>query len=257
MREGDDVTIVAFGRMVHIAPGGCGELAEEGVECEIIDLRTISPLDEDTILESVEKTGRLVVVDEAYPRCNMATDISAMVAQKALRLPAGADPHGDAAAHARPFQRRAGRPVHARCADAVIADAVHELVSELMKHPIHALTMPKWGLSMQKGQINGWLKTRAQSRAGRRIGRHRNREDYAVRRVGASGILRRQIGRRGREVPVGGLLGIVADASVPDARDRRLRRRRSARILPATAKPGRLPARLPERFRSAGSRCAI
>ena len=81
VREGEDVTIVAFGRMVHMASESAAALAGEKIECEIIDPRTTSPLDEDAILESVEKTGHLVVVDEAYPRCNMATDISAIVAQ--------------------------------------------------------------------------------------------------------------------------------------------------------------------------------
>ena len=81
VREGDDVTIVAFGRMVHMASEAAAALAGEKIECEIIDPRTTSPLDEDSILESVEKTGHLVVVDEASPRCNMATDISAIVAQ--------------------------------------------------------------------------------------------------------------------------------------------------------------------------------
>jgi pyruvate dehydrogenase E1 component beta subunit len=76
--------------MVHKAKEAAEALAKEGIECEIVDPRTISPLDEDTILESVEGTGRLVVVDEAYPRCNMAADISAIVAQKGfadLRAP--------------------------------------------------------------------------------------------------------------------------------------------------------------------------
>jgi pyruvate/2-oxoglutarate/acetoin dehydrogenase E1 component len=86
LREGDDVTIVAIGRMVHMALEAAARLAQEGVECEIVDPRTISPLDEDTILESVQKTGRLVVVDEASPRCNLATDISAMVAQKGFEF---------------------------------------------------------------------------------------------------------------------------------------------------------------------------
>ena len=53
--------------------------------CEILDLRTTSPMDEETILESVEKTGRLVVVDEASPRCHIATDVSPLVAQKKFR----------------------------------------------------------------------------------------------------------------------------------------------------------------------------
>ena len=89
-REGGDVTIVAIGRMVSVALEAADELASSGVEAEVIDPRTTSPLDTDTILESVENTGRLVVVDEATPRCNMATDISATVAQEAfgsLRAP--------------------------------------------------------------------------------------------------------------------------------------------------------------------------
>ncbi len=83
-REGDDVTVVAFGRMVQFANQVADKLAKEGIHCTVIDPRTTSPLDEDTILEEVAATGRLVVVDEASPRCNMATDISALVAQKAF-----------------------------------------------------------------------------------------------------------------------------------------------------------------------------
>ncbi|MFI7673495.1 alpha-ketoacid dehydrogenase subunit beta [Actinophytocola sp. NPDC049390] len=90
VRDGDDVTIVALGRMVSVAESAAAELAGQGVEAEIIDPRTTSPLDTDTILESVENTGRLVVVDEANPRCGMAADISALVVQEvfgALRAP--------------------------------------------------------------------------------------------------------------------------------------------------------------------------
>ena len=83
-REGDDVTVVAFGRMVQFANQAADKLAKEGIACTVIDPRTTSPLDEDTILEEVAATGRLVVVDEASPRCNMATDISALVAQRAF-----------------------------------------------------------------------------------------------------------------------------------------------------------------------------
>ena len=84
VREGGDVTIVTLGDMVHRSKEAADRLAGDGVACEIIDLRTTSPLDQDTILECVEGTGRLVVVDEATPRCNMATDISALVAQNAF-----------------------------------------------------------------------------------------------------------------------------------------------------------------------------
>jgi pyruvate dehydrogenase E1 component beta subunit len=85
VREGSDVTIVTLGRMVHIVSEAADALAAQGCACEVIDLRTTSPLDEDSILGSVEKTGRLVVVDEASPRCNIATDISALVAQRAFK----------------------------------------------------------------------------------------------------------------------------------------------------------------------------
>ena len=89
-REGGDVTIVAFGRMVNTALEAAEELAAAGTEAEVIDPRTTSPLDTDTILESVENTGRLVVVDESNPRCSLASDIAGLVAQEAfgaLRAP--------------------------------------------------------------------------------------------------------------------------------------------------------------------------
>ena len=84
LRDGKDVTLVSYGRTVNTAMYAARSLAGRGIDCEVIDLRTTSPLDEDSILESVEKTGRLVVIDEANPRCSMATDISALVAQKAF-----------------------------------------------------------------------------------------------------------------------------------------------------------------------------
>ena len=85
-REGDDVTIVALSRMVHYANEVADRLARDDVSCEVIDPRTTSPLDSDTILESVEKTGRLVVVDEATPRCGMAADIAALVADQGFEF---------------------------------------------------------------------------------------------------------------------------------------------------------------------------
>ena len=83
-REGEDITLVALGRMVHQCMEAAEGLSKKGISCEIIDLRTTSPLDEETILESVENTGKLVVVDEANPRCSIATDIAALVANKAF-----------------------------------------------------------------------------------------------------------------------------------------------------------------------------
>lgn len=84
VHKGDDVTIVTCGFMVTVAAAAAAELAKQGVNCDVIDLRTTSPLDEDTILDSIEVSGRLVVLDESNPRCSLATDITAFVAQNAF-----------------------------------------------------------------------------------------------------------------------------------------------------------------------------
>ena len=83
-RAGEDVTIVGVHRMVNEAMTAAEELEEAGISAEVIDPRTISPLDVDTILESVRKTGRLVIADESYPRFSLASDISAIVCERAF-----------------------------------------------------------------------------------------------------------------------------------------------------------------------------
>lgn len=83
-REGDDITLVAFGAMVPRTLAVAQALAKHGIDAEVIDPRTTSPLDEETILESIRRTGRLVVIDESPPRCSMAADIAALVAEKAF-----------------------------------------------------------------------------------------------------------------------------------------------------------------------------
>jgi pyruvate dehydrogenase E1 component beta subunit len=90
LREGRDVTVVAVGTMVKHALAAAAELEDNGVDAEIIDVRTLVPLDEDGIIASVQKTGRLVVVDEARDRCSAASHIAAVVADRAfssLRAP--------------------------------------------------------------------------------------------------------------------------------------------------------------------------
>ncbi len=84
VREGDDAVIVAFGRMVGRAEQAAAMLASEGVKVAVIDPRTTSPLDAETILEFAEDTGRVIVVDEASPRCGMAADVAALVAEEAF-----------------------------------------------------------------------------------------------------------------------------------------------------------------------------
>ena len=89
-RRGKDVTIVAISVMVHRALAAAAQLATEGVEAEVVDPRTLVPFDESTILESVARTGRLVVVDEAPLRCGAASEIAGSVAERAfhhLRAP--------------------------------------------------------------------------------------------------------------------------------------------------------------------------
>ncbi|MDE2581969.1 MAG: alpha-ketoacid dehydrogenase subunit beta [Rhodospirillales bacterium] len=83
-REGKDVTIVAFGRMVGFANQAADTLKRDGISATVIDPRTTSPLDSEAILDSVAETGRLVVVDEAHPRCSMAADIARLVAEEAF-----------------------------------------------------------------------------------------------------------------------------------------------------------------------------
>ena len=84
VREGKDVTIVSYGLTVQRALEAAEKLAKDRIQAEVIDLRTLSPIDWDTVMESVGSTGRLVVVDEANPRCSIATDVAAHVAQEAF-----------------------------------------------------------------------------------------------------------------------------------------------------------------------------
>jgi len=89
-RQGKDCTVVAIGAMMQFANEAADELAKEGVDCEVIDPRTVAPLDFATILESVAKTGRLVVVDVAFGTCSAASEISAVVSDEGfwdLRAP--------------------------------------------------------------------------------------------------------------------------------------------------------------------------
>jgi pyruvate dehydrogenase E1 component beta subunit len=82
VRRGRDVTLCGIGRMTHICSEAASALLAEGIDAEVVDVLTISPLDEDTILESVSRTRRLVVVDEDTPTASMARDIAARVADK-------------------------------------------------------------------------------------------------------------------------------------------------------------------------------
>ncbi len=84
LREGTDVTLVTWGAMTHEANLAATQLESQGISAEIIDLATIKPLDIDTILNSVEKTGRLVIIHEAPRTCGIGAEIAAQVAEKAI-----------------------------------------------------------------------------------------------------------------------------------------------------------------------------
>ena len=83
-REGSDVTIVSFGKIIKEAYKAADELAKENISCEIIDLRTVRPMDHKTILESVKKTNRLVILEEAWPFGNVSTEITYQVQSQAF-----------------------------------------------------------------------------------------------------------------------------------------------------------------------------
>ncbi|WP_105994393.1 alpha-ketoacid dehydrogenase subunit beta [Staphylococcus simulans] len=79
VQEGEDLTIVAIGKMVQTALETAEQLSKDNVSAEVIDLRSISPWDEETVLDSVKKTGRLIVIDESNPQCNIAGDVASVI----------------------------------------------------------------------------------------------------------------------------------------------------------------------------------
>lgn len=83
-RVGTDVTIVSFGKIMKVALGAAEELEKEGISAEVIDLRTVRPIDYDTLIESVKKTNRMVVVEEAWPLASISTELTYMVQKRAF-----------------------------------------------------------------------------------------------------------------------------------------------------------------------------
>lgn len=84
LREGSDITLVTWGAMVHETLLVANKLENQGIQAEVIDVATIKPLDMDTILQSVEKTGRCVIIQEANPTCSVSSEIAAQLAEKGL-----------------------------------------------------------------------------------------------------------------------------------------------------------------------------
>lgn len=84
VREGTDVTIVSFGKMMKIALEAADQLAQDGIKAEVIDLRSVRPIDYDTLVESVKKTNRMVVVEEAWPLASISSELAYMVQNRAF-----------------------------------------------------------------------------------------------------------------------------------------------------------------------------
>lgn len=83
-REGSDVTIVSFGKIMKVAMEAAEELAKDGINAEVVDLRTIRPIDYKTVIESIKKTNRMVIVEEAWPLGNISTELTYMVQRNAF-----------------------------------------------------------------------------------------------------------------------------------------------------------------------------
>ena len=130
-REGDAATVVAIGRMLKPALAAADALEAEGVSVEVLDPRTLVPLDEDGVLASVEKTGHLIVVDEARECCSAASQIAAVVAEKGFSLLKGPIRRVTTPNVAIPYAPNA--EAHVIPGEARIADAVRQLLGRTEK----------------------------------------------------------------------------------------------------------------------------
>ena len=83
-KHGSDVTIVSFGKILKVAMNAAIELEKEGISVELVDLRTVRPIDYDTVVNSVKKTNRLVIVEEAWPLASISTEITYKVQKDAF-----------------------------------------------------------------------------------------------------------------------------------------------------------------------------
>ena len=84
VKEGTDITLVSFGKFMKVANESAAEMEKEGVSVEVIDLRTVRPIDYATVIESVKKTNRLVIVEEAWPLSSIASELSHYVQRHAF-----------------------------------------------------------------------------------------------------------------------------------------------------------------------------
>ncbi len=217
VREGEHVTVVAFARMVPFAERAIDALAKEGITCDLIDPRTTSPLDEETIIESVEGTGRLVVVDESPPRCGMAADIAAIVAEKAFGSLQAAHHPGDCrrtrpcpslprwSAPMFPDPQRSKRPSVKRCGR-------HDGCAH------HRRDHAEVGHRNDRGHHHRLACFRGPAGgAGREILDVETEKIVNAVEAPAAGVLRRILAWKGETQAVGALIGVIADEPASEA----------------------------------------
>jgi len=125
-REGSDITLLGIGYTTLLCHQAAAELEARGYSAEVIDLLSVSPMDEETILNSVRKTRKIVIVDEDYPRCSVASDISALVAEQAFDY-LDAPPSRVSAPHTPVPYSRALEPLYVPSKEKVVAAALATL----------------------------------------------------------------------------------------------------------------------------------
>ena len=263
-REGTDVTIVGILRMAHIAQQAAKTLANEhGVEAEVIDPRTLRPLDLDTILESVRKTNRLVIVEEGWPHGGVGANIAALVTEQAFD-------HLDA-----PVQRVTGAdvpmPYSKRLEQSAIPHAEHVVSAALATTRGSAalmatdIVMPRLSDSMEEGTVLKWMKSVGDEVAlGEELVEIETDKANMVFEADAAGTLIEIVAGEGDTLPIGEVIARVGEPgeapsgngasdgarsprqasspaadSPPEPDPRRPRTRRRARRLPRPSQPGR------------------
>ena len=211
-RPGKDVTIVATSRMVLFALEAAEKLAADGIEAEVIDPRTLKPLDLPAIVKSVEKTGRLVAVNEGALTGGFTAEVAARVATRGVRLARRADHAGGGRGRAAAVQRTAGagsdpqRGGHRQSSErsAVLGPRAPRQVDPMAVDII----MPRLGLTMEEGTIVRWHAAEGDRVAQGQVLLEVETDKVTVEvEAPATGVMAAPLVCEGQKAPVGALIG--------------------------------------------------